>query len=165
MDSGPRSIVGRGKGVGCETPPPTYDEALVISQESNTPVPLYIALPNSNDNINGGSAQSSSTSSSTSSSSAASSVSTNDNSTGSSGRGQLSPFESGQIEFQVAEPTLIPAQQPPLQPVSLDLVTLMAVNDNDGDDSLLTDADNRGPISLPLSAERQLNSQNGVQNA
>ena len=28
-----------------ETPPPTYDEALVISQSTNTPLPLYIALP------------------------------------------------------------------------------------------------------------------------
>lgn len=28
-----------------ETPPPTYDEALVISQTTNTPLPLYIALP------------------------------------------------------------------------------------------------------------------------
>lgn len=34
---------GRGRG---ETPPPTYDEALQISRASNTPMPLYIALPN-----------------------------------------------------------------------------------------------------------------------
>ncbi len=46
----PRMSCRRGKGI-CgssrgrgETPPPTYDEALLISQASNTPVPLYIAL-------------------------------------------------------------------------------------------------------------------------
>eukprot|EP00095_Tigriopus_kingsejongensis_P009463 maker-scaffold197_size267318-snap-gene-1.34 protein:Tk09463 transcript:maker-scaffold197_size267318-snap-gene-1.34-mRNA-1 annotation:"complement component c1q receptor" len=38
------SASGRHRG---ETPPPTYDEALLISQVSNTPVPLYIALPES----------------------------------------------------------------------------------------------------------------------
>lgn len=45
------STHGRAKAPGSgrrgETPPPTYDEALLISQVSNTPVPLYIALPES----------------------------------------------------------------------------------------------------------------------
>ena len=37
-----------------ETPPPTYDEALVISQATNTPLPLYIALPSGSGSGNGG---------------------------------------------------------------------------------------------------------------
>eukprot|EP00094_Tigriopus_californicus_P006407 TCALIF_06171-PA protein Name:"Protein of unknown function" AED:0.08 eAED:0.08 QI:492/1/0.83/1/0.8/0.66/6/0/387 len=45
------STHGRAKAAGSsrrgETPPPTYDEALLISQVSNTPIPLYIALPES----------------------------------------------------------------------------------------------------------------------
>ena len=36
-----------------ETPPPTYDEALVISQATNTPLPLYIALPSGRATTNG----------------------------------------------------------------------------------------------------------------
>ncbi len=40
---GKTSSGGRG-----ETPPPTYAEAVIISQAANTPMPLYIALPDLN---------------------------------------------------------------------------------------------------------------------